>query len=341
MQPSPVTINGSVAEPALALDMPAQITVDKLSHVWRYPPEAMHATLTKVREFMKTNPTGYYAPPSRLGAQLRLMMSLLTIGSERSGERADIRLCLKPSGIGPPLSYVRVEWNPAKAGCFATEHILEDLKLFLPATGADLLEHAYVTRIDLAVDVPGIRCAQLAAQRASNHKNAQIFVNAKGNVNSIRIGARGSSPTIGAFLRVYDKPLPDFANEMGVRAEIELSRTGFVATLNQIKNPFKKFRLYQFPPHLDGVFACFASAAREKGAKRALALFSNEKALAAELEATLDQCSAPWWDPDLLWPRTRKCIAEVFADHLSPTAFALFKQATDHSAPVKANALCN
>jgi len=45
-------------------------------------------------------------------------------------------------------------------------------------------------------------------------------------VNSIRVGDPWLVRQDRAFLRVYDKPLPAFANEMGVRAEIELSRSG-------------------------------------------------------------------------------------------------------------------
>jgi hypothetical protein len=56
---------------------------------------------------------------------------------------------------------------------------------------------------------------------------------------------------------------------MGVRAEIEVSRLG--------------------------LFACFVSADSERGVNRALALLSPDKVLAAEFQAILAQCSAPWY----------------------------------------------
>ena len=45
-------------------------------------------------------------------------------------------------------------------------------------------------------------------------------------------GARGSSAKVGTFLRVYDKA-PDYQDEMGVRAEIEVSRSGPLAAIDQ------------------------------------------------------------------------------------------------------------
>jgi hypothetical protein len=109
-------------------------------------------------------------------------------------------------------------------------------------------------------------------------------------------GARGSSAKVGTFLRVYDKA-PDYQDEMGVRAEIEVSRSGPLAAIDQ------------------------------EGDKRAMALLSTDKALAAEFQAILDQSSAPWWDPATLWDRPKDRTAEVFADHQPGAAHALLGQA--------------
>ena len=105
------------------------------------------------------------------------------------------------------------------------------------------------------------------------------------------------SAKVGTCLRVYDKP-PDYQDEMGGRAEIEVSRSGPLAAIDQVENPFAKFCIYQFPPHINqGRFGCFIRAIREKGVKRAVALLSTDKSLAAEFQAILDQCPAAWWDP--------------------------------------------
>ena len=107
---------------------------------------------------------------------------------------------------------------------------------------------------------------------------------------------------------------------MGVRAEVEVSRSGHLATTNEIDNPFSKFGIYQFPPATNqGLFGCFVSAVREKGPKRALAMLSDDKARAAEFQAILDQCRAPWWDPDLLWAKAWSCSADGL-EHDAPAA---------------------
>lgn len=85
---------------------------------------------------------------------------------------------------------MRIEWNPAKASSAATGYILDELATFLPETQDELRSKAYVTRIDLAVDVPGISSRDLAAQRTSHPKKAEVFINAD-RVNPSRAGTRG------------------------------------------------------------------------------------------------------------------------------------------------------
>jgi hypothetical protein len=80
---------------------------------------------------------------------------------------------------------------------------------------------------------------------------------------------------------------------MGIRAEIEVSR--------------------------HGLFACFVSAAREKGVQRAMTSLSTDEALAAGFQAILDQCRAPWWNPDLLWAKAWCCPANGL-EHGAPAA---------------------
>jgi len=58
-----------------------------------------------------------------------------------------------------------------------------------------------------------------------------------------------------------------------------------------------------------------------------LSMLSNDKALAAEFQAIVDQSVAPWWDPATLWDRARDRTAAVFADHHPGAAHALLGQA--------------
>jgi hypothetical protein len=51
----------------------------------------------------------------------------------------------------------------------------------------------------------------------------------------------GFSAKTSTMLRVCDKRLPAYADAVGVRAEIEVSRSAWVAAIDQVKNPFAKF----------------------------------------------------------------------------------------------------
>ena len=142
-----------------------------------------------------------------------------------------------------------------------------------------------------AVAVPRISSYDLAAQRTPHHKNAEVFVGADGHINSIRIGARGSSTKTGTFLRIYDKPSSITTSSWASAPRSRSVAPGNLATTNEIDNPFSKFGIYQFPPATNqGLFGCFVSAVREKGPKRALAMLSDDKARPAEFQAILDQC---------------------------------------------------
>ena len=67
-------------------------------------------------------------------------------------------------------------------------------------------------------------------------------------MNSVGIGAPRVIRQVGTFLRACDKPLPTLAHEMGVRAEIELSRSGVLASVHQIENSFSKSGSPGSPP---------------------------------------------------------------------------------------------
>jgi hypothetical protein len=308
-----------------AANVTTAVSVDKLTLLWRYPPDSIEDIVARADGAISCDASWYTIPWQQAGCAARIRMALPDDDGQPSAQAADLQIC-RPKFA--QHGFVRIEWNPAKASAVALAYILHELAAFLPETQDELLPRAYVTRIDLAVDVPGISCRDLAAQRASHHKNAEVHVGASGHVNSIRIGARGSSARMGTFLRVYDKPLPDFDDQMGVRAEVEVRRSGALATMNEIDNPFEKFCIYHFPPAMNrGLFGCFISTVREKGAKRALAMISNDKALAAEFQAILDQCAAPWWKPETLWDKATDRTVEMVdrpapASPSDPTAHA-------------------
>jgi hypothetical protein len=286
------------------------VSVDKLTLMRRYPHGAVQSILDKAEIVIEYGP--WFRPFARnAGGLHRLGMVLPNALGNPSQAFADLRFGHGRSKTDP-YGFVRIEWNPAKAGAPANAHILATLTSFLPDTPAQLLANAYVNRIDFAVDLPGVRCRTLVANRRAYHKKAAIHTGADGEVASIGIGSRQTSSKTGLYLRVYDKSLPHHGGAEGVRAEIELSRVGYFPALPQVPNPFTSFRIYQFPTDCHWLFRYFASVAREKGAKRALEMVGNDKLFAPLFQAHLDQSLAPWWDPDALWQRAIQCAAGLF-----------------------------
>lgn len=213
--------------------------VDKLTLLLRYSPVMMTSIVDAAAVAIDGASAWYHMRPPQ-GCAVRLMMVLPDASGHPSAKFADLRFTKKTVGAGNLQGNVRIEWNPAKAGPAATPYIFNQLAAFLPETADELRSRAYVSRIDLAVDTSAIRCRHLVAQRTAHHKNAVVYVGADGHVSSIEVGARGSSKKTGSFLRVYDKRLPHHSDEMGVRAEIQMSRLGTLTSFSQIANPFAR-----------------------------------------------------------------------------------------------------
>ena len=166
----PETTKVSVTDLVEAMNLPLTVTLDKLTLLWRYPPAMIDDIVLAAEAPSAAMPAGTSCPTNGCIAARFIMFLPTTTASPRQHPPSP-----HLQGQVRPPWLVLVEFNPAKASEVAPPYVFDELAAFLPETRDELFEKAYVTRFDLAVDVPGIRCRDLAAQRTSHHKNAEVI----------------------------------------------------------------------------------------------------------------------------------------------------------------------
>ena len=109
---------------------------------------------------------------------------------------------------------------------------------------------------------------------------------------------------------------------------MEISRSGYLQNVHQVTNPFARFLIHQFEPAVSqGVFGYFLSAARENGVKRALAMLSRDKGLAAQFQAIIDKSPASWWASGPFWEQAKASTADILGQTTGPVPTPVAKAA--------------
>jgi hypothetical protein len=153
------------------------------------------------------------------------------------------------------------------------------------------LEGSYVTRIDIAVDIPGIWVDHVLVS-AHKQQCASIFTNRTGKIESVYIGRRTSD----RYLRLYQKGPLKKVEEVLIRVEYQTRDAGSLDKIDQMKNPFANLKLYHITePDMPAETAWFIDSARQRGVRRALSIVP--KAAQKPLQDFLLAHQAPWWNP--------------------------------------------
>jgi hypothetical protein len=208
----------------------------------------------------------------------------------------------KPTRTGAKRpAFARLEFNPSKAGVAGVSEVRT-----IAATlfSAEDMRHASVSRIDVAVDMHGVRISNLAV-RSRRHQKSMLVFGREGNLETIYVGDRGS----GSQVTIYDKAAqlretksihlagPCTRFEARIRTYIPVNE------LSLLKNPF--FGIDVFcglddlsigTPHHHQMF--LDSIAR-RGLHAALRMLPASRRQRYERAIAKRRCS--YWKPDELW----------------------------------------
>ena len=207
------------------------------------------------------------------------------------------------------LSDVRVEFNPSALGPIGVTRLKHWLRDYCPpwVHWNRVVTHAKATRVDVAVDVEGVRIDTL--NLASKRHGECITFTSKGRLETIYFGT-DTKPHRRPV--VYDKRR-EIKKRLGVDPGMEITRfevrlySNFsaLAEIQGVKNPLKVFEVSSVAtsPGLDTdwKYRCFLDSVRFRGAHAALAMLPKHQRHA--YKARLFPTPPIWWEPTTIWSK--------------------------------------
>ncbi|MEO6967856.1 MAG: hypothetical protein ABI132_05285 [Rhodanobacteraceae bacterium] len=295
----------------------SQIIIDRVSVVIDYVKEEDQVKV--LQAFTSLAKSEYYARPGR---KFRYKQSLkLYAGSE-----LDTTILVEAQPRSPYVSFFRLEYNPAKIDPVNFRWIIEAL---LPGGWTDFVNCAVCTRIDLAVDITGIKVDELITYWPGMRRSRQFFSSGKTLENSNELPTL-QTYEIGAYggvrhVTIYDRneqirrenkklivkvPVP---TQPVTRIEFRIRpKAGWVEVAG-IQNLFAELQVGEFAslPSLvdDEKFRLFIALCQAQGVHNALLILteSTRKSYKKRLQQTAPQ----WWQPAKIWDGLEHALAVV------------------------------
>jgi hypothetical protein len=197
----------------------------------------------------------------------------------------------------------RLEFNPSKLG-FDGLIGLDSILGAIFSDGWDyILKHGRVSRLDIAVDLPGMRMDDFLLLPHTGVVYQRFM--SKGHLKTVYLGTPGTSQT-----RIYSKSAHMKAlglplTQSLVRVERTLRNLQLkVHELIKLKNPFGNLTFVQpMPPPPPGEkensWICFQHSVQACGLTVALALLPEKRGSRYRKHCKLHPVG--WWDPEVIW----------------------------------------
>lgn len=213
-------------------------------------------------------------------------------------------------GKGPTgkASRIRLDFNPRKLGAQGLIELDAVLISLWPQGWAYVIEHGRITRIDIAVDVPGIRMDEVLF--LPNQGATEIHWSRDGHLQSFRHGQPKGNQTV--VYSVKQKRLSKkqpWSGPSTVRIERRLRNPSpsKLPELGTLKNPFVgvSFTMMPGPPPDEmaktkqWAWSMFEDSVKARGLANALALVPPYRR--TKYRAHLKQHPKPWWNSDAIW----------------------------------------
>lgn len=218
-----------------------------------------------------------------------------------------------------PPAFLRLELNPARLGFdgvgFLRDHLVQ--VFFEEHPWSLVATNCTVTRMDLAVDLVGVRSDSLLIERTLTGPKAQpgkkwFIYGASGALETAYVGFKKGKI---APLLAYDKAqeladkeqLAQFGKTPHARVEFRLQPNRSIATLTAMKNPFLVASVINptkpaTAPETEHAWEFFLDCCRVRGTKRALSLLPTDELRQAYAEA-LSTADQEVWKPAKLWAK--------------------------------------
>jgi hypothetical protein len=201
------------------------------------------------------------------------------------------------------ISDYRVEFNPAIIGSDGLAYIISTLDDLTGIGANELFANGKVTRIDMALDLPGLSLEEICVRSLGQRKHF-VHTGQKGEIETVYLGSQKSNQTV-----VYQKDIRRESQFIRVERRLKPNLTG--QQLHSLVNPFEKVQMVPtsvLVPHLDGMIPRqFFDSVRLRGIRNAISKLppwqrrAIKRVLADPTNALLPPMSVIWdrW-PDVL-----------------------------------------
>jgi hypothetical protein len=216
------------------------LSIDKLSVVYSDPvPDRVWDVCARIVDSVRRGqfPGGILTGHRRFQVQIIIPMP----GSSQ-------RFLIQAGRRGKNQRDYRLEFNPALVGSIAVAYILDVLNGIFGEGGERLVRDGVITRIDLALDLPGLSADQVIA-RSRKQQVHGIFSDRQGTPTNIYLGRRKNNNTT-----VYTKY--DVDGRAHLRTERRMIPRLRGSELVFLKNRFVSVQLVHtdaLRPHIDGM----------------------------------------------------------------------------------------
>ncbi len=277
----------------------APIVIDKISIVLQVPTEMdkkaivqflLHGLEDTESGFQKAYPNNTYANAFTLSIKAPL-----------SGTDC---VLIQANPVKKTNAFLRVEFNPSKAGTSGMDLLRQHCAAFLDYDYTTLVKAGRVTRMDVAMDLMGIRLDDLAA-RSVKLKKSTVHSAVDGGTETVYLGATKGNRRI----RIYDKgkqlgetgqKLPSFPV---TRVEAELRNVCMLRNIPALGNPFTDVGIWYLPEANfageDHIWRMFLDSVSRRGLRSALKQIPDS--YRQPFNDALHACPLGMWDPGKHW----------------------------------------
>jgi hypothetical protein len=222
-----------------------------------------------------------------------------------SGASTDERVLFQFGTKGDKPPQCRLEFNPKKLGIDGLNDLDNILGEIFPDGWGYVFNNGRVTRLDVAVDLPGVRMDQFLFL-AHQGETYQCF-ETNGHLETLYMGKPKSNQT-----RIYSKKKEQLAKgkpfgKSVVRVERTLRNLNLlVGELQKLKNPFGQMAMVEpspLPPPWEKpkVWSMFQDSVNMRGLMPAMALLPEHRR--SEYRKHLKQNQKVWWQPQAIWEK--------------------------------------
>lgn len=202
------------------------------------------------------------------------------------------------------LHSIRLEFNPRKLSVIGLMELAAAVKSIMPNGWEYVVTNGHVTRLDVAVDIAGVRVEDFLC--LTKQGITSMVWGVDGHAQNLSLGKNGDKTL------VYSIKAKRLAKDQGwtgaskIRVERRLRNPAFhdLTKLVEFQNPFTGLVLTKpLPPPASDMkpweWQMFGDSVRVRGITAALALLPKERK--AKYRAHLKAYPQPWWVPAALW----------------------------------------